>query len=140
MCLVFLSKGIIKHQRFTLSHTFYAAYWQFFSGQLTIYLLMLTKWFFVTRAITSNSSNIVWILQNWVCGYTSWSQFSTLVVKKPIKKLDKMIETCDLEMERLRVKARLEIGEKEELIPKYCQELRDAVKGMLSKWKAWLKR
>jgi len=39
-----------------------------------------------------------------------------------------MIETCDLEMERMRVKARLEIGEKEELIPQYLQQLKDAVK------------
>lgn len=40
-----------------------------------------------------------------------------------------MIETGDLELERMRVKARLEIGEKEELIPQYLQELKDAVKG-----------
>ncbi|ODN01780.1 Alpha-tocopherol transfer protein-like [Orchesella cincta] len=39
-----------------------------------------------------------------------------------------MYDTTDLELERLRVKAKLEIGEKEELIPQYLQELRDAVK------------
>ncbi|CAL8141942.1 unnamed protein product [Orchesella dallaii] len=39
-----------------------------------------------------------------------------------------MYDTTDLELERLRVKAKLEIGEKEDLIPQYLQELRDAVK------------
>lgn len=46
------------------------------------------------------------------------------------QQMTKMIEqTGDLELERFRVKARLEIGEKDELIPQYLQELRDALKG-----------
>lgn len=46
--------------------------------------------------------------------------------QEPIKMIE---QATDLELERFRVKARLEIGEKEEQIPQHLQELKDALKG-----------
>lgn len=49
------------------------------------------------------------------------------------QQIAKMIEQVgDIELERLRAKAKVEIGEKEELIPQYLQELKDALKGQQS--------